>query len=154
MSIGRLKKRELGMKIKVLNIAQPNAHYVFYNGKNVENRSMQTKRRGLIAIYGSKTVQKDRFEYSIANIEDCSFGYIVGFVELVDCITKKEVTSKTKEWFSGEYGWVLKNPIALKTPIKVSPPKGAIIWWELKGSKAKKCLDQLPKNLLSRLCTE
>lgn len=149
-----MKEKTAIIKIKVLNIAQPNAHYVIFKGKNVENRSRQTKKRGLIAIYGSKTFNKTRFEDAIVEKEDCDFGYIIGFVELVNCITKKEVNSKTKKWFVGKYGWVLINPISLKVPIKVRPPNGAIIWWELKGARAKNCLNQIPKKLHSKLCAE
>ena len=139
------------MRIKVLNIAQPNAHNVIYSGKNVENRSQATKIRGLIAIYASKTVQKWRFEGSLVNQEECDFGSIIGFVEVVDCITDKDVGPKTKKWFIGEYGWILANPIALKIPIKITPPRGAIIWWDLKDLELDKFLAELPEWLQKRL---
>lgn len=137
-------------KMKALNIAQPNAHNVIFNGKNVENRSMITKKLGIIAIYGSKTYQKWRFENADVLKEECTFGAIIGFAELVGCITEEEVTKKTKYWFLGEYGWVLENPIALKEPILVSPPNGAIIWWDLKGAKLDKCLQQIPSAKLKK----
>ncbi|MDP7320853.1 MAG: SWIB/MDM2 domain-containing protein [Bacteriovoracaceae bacterium] len=130
-------------EVKVLNVAQPNAHNIIFNGKNVENRSMATHIRGTIAIYASATYQKKRFEKSKVQKEECSFGCIIGFVDVVDCIVEEEVTAKTKKWFFGEYGYVLKNVRVLKKPIKVKPPKGAVIWWNLDGKLMDECLKQI-----------
>ena len=130
-------------EIKVLNIAQPNAHYIMFDGKNVENRTMTSSYRGTIAIYASKTYQKSLFEDQEITKEDCSFGCIVGFADIVDCIVEEEVTKKTKEWFCGPYGYILENIRPLKEPIAVTPPKGAIIWWTLKGANVQKCLSQI-----------
>lgn len=130
-------------ELKVLNIAQPNAHNIMFNGKNVENRSMPTKIRGTIAIYASATYDKRRFEKSKVKKEECSFGCIIGFVDVVDCISKSEVTSATKKWFYGEYGYVLENIRVLKKPIEVNPPRGAIIWWTLEGKEVNQCLKQI-----------
>jgi hypothetical protein len=142
-------------KIKVLNIAQPNAHNVVFNGKNVENRSSSTKIRGTIAIYGSKTLNRDRFDgqsgKNRVEEEDCAFGCIIGFADVVECITEDEVTSKTSKWFSGPYGYVLENMVPLKNPIPVSPPRGAIIWWGLEGEKLEDCLKQLPADLKKKM---
>ena len=136
-------------EMKVLNIAQPNAHNVIFNGKNVENRSSATKIRGTIAIYGSKTINRDRFEGQMCgthvNEEDCSYGCIIGFADVVDCITEEDLTSKTKKWFSGPFGYVLENIVTLKKPIPVSPPRGAIIWWTVTGENLDSCLGQLPE---------
>ena len=131
-------------ELKVLNIAQPNAHNVIFNGKNVENRNMISKFRGTIAIYASKTFSKSRFENQKVPKEDCSFGCIIGFVDIVDCISEKEVTAKTRKWFIGPYGYVFKNVVILKKPIEVLPPQGAVIWWTLSGKKLTSCLSQLP----------
>lgn len=138
-------------RIKVLNIAQPNAHYVIFNGKNVENRSKAFNGRGSIAIYASKTMNKRRFENSKVKPEDCAFGAIIGFAEVVDCITEDQVTPATKKWFQGEYGYVLTNVIPLKTPIKVKPPNGAVTWWVLDGASLEKCLDQITASQLAAL---
>jgi hypothetical protein len=141
-------------EMKVLNIAQPNAHNVIFNGKNIENRSTPTKIRGTIAIYGSKTCSRDRFEnqkIGDVKIEDCSFGFIIGFVDVVDCIVEDQLKSETKKWFQGPYGYVLENPIALPRPIAVSPPKGAIIWWTIDGPKLQECLNQIPERKIIAL---
>lgn len=132
--------KENSPSMKVLNIAQPNAHSVMFEGKNVENRSTTTNIRGTVAIYASKNRNRldpedDGSEYS--------FGTIVGFADVVDCITKSQVTKETKEWFQGPYGWVLTNIVPLKKPIAVTPPKGAIKWWSVSGEALEKCLSQL-----------
>ena len=73
--------------MKVLNIAQPNAHNVIFNGKNIENRSSNTKIRGTIAIYASKTLNGNRFEGQPKNAQvtedECSYGCIIGFVDVM-----------------------------------------------------------------------
>lgn len=48
--------------LKVLNISQPFAHFIFHKGKNIENRSRGTTIRGTIAIYASKTKRKGNFK--------------------------------------------------------------------------------------------
>lgn len=131
-------------EIKVLNIAQPNAHNIFVNGKNVENRNMPSNFRGTIAIYGSKTYSKSRFEGQDVKKEDCTFGCILGFVDIVDCITESEVKLDTEQWFSGPYGYVFENAVLLETPIEISPPQGAVVWWTLTGDELQKCLNTLP----------
>ena len=74
-------------EMKALNIAQPHAHKIFNNGKNVENRSMPVKFRGSILIYASKTKRPENSEDSKVKPEQCSSGAIIGMVDLVDCIT-------------------------------------------------------------------
>ena len=133
-------------EIKVLNIAQPNAHYVMFNDKNIENRSMVSYFRGTIAIYASATFNKNRFKDSLVEKDQCSFGSIIGFVDIVDCIVEEELTEETKEWFGGPYGYVFKNVRVLNKPIEVKPPKGAIVWWTLEGEQVAQCLEQINLN--------
>ncbi len=127
--------------LQVLNIAQPWAHCVVHEAKNVENRSQNLKKRGTIAIYASKTVDQGRFAacldlYGIAiKSSEVPLGAIVGIVEVVDVITKEQVTAKTKKWYVSKFGYVFENIIALKKPIQVSPPKGAVKFWPLEDQK-------------------
>lgn len=129
--------------LKVLNIAQPNAHYIFHSGKNIENRTMITSIRGTVAIYASKTFSAARFEDADVDKSDCEFGVILGFVDIVDCITEDKAKGRLEKWFFGPYGYVLENSILLSNPIEVSPPKGAITWWDLAGSAKDLCLEQI-----------
>lgn len=132
--------------MKALSIAQPWAECIVSKGKNVENRSWSTKQRGFVAIHASASYSKARFDYCYEDYrirlkrDDLPFGVIVGFAEIVDVITENELTSRTKKWFGGEYGFVLKNVIKLKEPI---PAKGSLGFWKLKGNTLKKCLGQL-----------
>jgi hypothetical protein len=136
--------REDIKSMKVLNIAQPHANDVIFNGKNVENRTTTAKFRGTIAIYASK----NRNRLSDGDAEsDMAFGAIIGFVDVIDCITEDQVSKDTKKWFQGPYGWVFKNPVVLKKPILVSPPQGAVKWWTLTEEPLDKCLSQLPDAL-------
>jgi hypothetical protein len=139
---------EIIKEIKVLNIAQPNAHDVIFNGKNVENRSMITKYRGTIAIYASKNKLHLR---GGEDTDSMAFGAIIGFVDIFDCITKDEVSSKTRKHFQGPNGWVLENIVALKEPIPVNPPGGAVTWWSLSGEDLDKCLEQIPSKIKKQM---
>jgi hypothetical protein len=139
-------------EITVLNIAQPWAHCILKYGKNVENRSQNLKKRGTIAIYASANLSKERFEACNNDKrikitpEEVSFGCIVGFVDVVDVIRRKDVSARTKKWFydhRSNYGYILKNPVFLKKPVKVKPPAGAVKFWFLKGPKLKACLAQI-----------
>ena len=133
-------------ELRSLSIAQPWAECIISKGKNIENRSWDTRIRGYIAIHASGAYTPIRFESCHNNYgikidpDDVSYGAIVGFAEIVDVVTKKGLTSKTKKWFQGDYGFVLKNVIKLKNPI---PVKGGLSFWKLKGATLKKCLDQL-----------
>jgi hypothetical protein len=40
--------------------------------------------------------------------EDLKRGGIVGEVEVVDCVTESD-----SPWFTGDYGFVLRNPVVL-----------------------------------------
>lgn len=136
-------------KMTALCIAQPWAYCIFEKGKNVENRSQNLKKRGTIAIYASRSLDRGRFAYCNEDLrikitpDDIPFGAIVGFVDVVEVITKKTVTRNTRKWFSGEYGYVLKNPVTLKNPISAKPPNGVVKFWELRGKMLEKCLSQL-----------
>jgi len=142
VSVKKAKLKEL----RSLSIAQPWAECIVSKGKNIENRSWDTRIRGYIAIHASGSYSPVRFEYCYEDYrikidpDAVYYGAIVGFAEIVDVVTKKELTSKTKKWFQGDYGFVLKNVIKLKNPV---PVKGGLSFWKLKGATLKKCLDQL-----------
>lgn len=135
-------------ELKVLNVSQPFAHFIFHKGKNIENRSRGTTIRGTIAIYASKTKRKGNFKDQsepVITEEDCSFGAIIGLVDIVDCITGFQVTDETRKWFNGPFGYVFANPRLLKTPINAEPPKGAVTWWTLTDDNLQKILNQIDK---------
>lgn len=133
-------------ELKALSIAQPWAECIVSKGKNIENRSWDTKYRGYVAIHASKSRNLGRFEYCQEEYklnltpDNVDFGAIVGFAEIVNVITKKQLTKETKKWFQGEYGFHLKNIIKLEKPVKTN---GALSFWKIEGNILKKILDQL-----------
>jgi hypothetical protein len=134
-------------EMRALSVIQPWATCIIHHGKNVENRKQITHLRGTIAIHASKKKEFERFawlEEDYRIILDCDslpYGAIIGFADIVDVITRKTVTSQTKKWFAGKYGYVLQNIVILKKPI---PAKGALGFWRLKGAALNKCLKQVP----------
>lgn len=102
--------------------------------------------RGTIAIHASAKKDQDRFDWLKSDYGiylDSSvtpYGAVIGFADIVDVVTKKNLTSRTKKWFMGDYGYVLENIVILKEPV---PAKGALGFWRLRGAPLKKCLDQL-----------
>lgn len=134
-------------EMRALSVMQPWAYCIAHKGKNVENRPRTTHMRGTIAIHASAGRDPERFEWlkddHNINLDPNTvpFGAIVAFADIVDVITKKQVTGKTKKWFQGDYGYVLENVVVLKKPIAV---KGALSFWKLKGTVLKKCLEQVP----------
>ena len=132
--------------LKALSVAQPWAECIVSKGKNVENRSWNTSFRGYFAIHASASIDFGRFEtceeeYGVSlDPETVSLGAIVGFANLVEVVTERELSPKTKKWFMVEHGFVLENVIRLKKPVKV---KGALSFWEIPAAAKKACLAQM-----------
>ena len=95
--------------------------------KDIENRTWSTRFRGTILVHAGQGMTRD--EYCIA--QECAYpfgialppfpslerGGIVGQVDIIDC-----VSDSLSQWFFGEYGFVLENPVALP----FCPCKGAL----------------------------
>jgi hypothetical protein len=122
--------------MKALTVKQPWPYAIFHLGKPIENRDWDTRFRGDIAIHTSKKVSKADFALSCAAIahivgevdsvppqNELPHGYIVGMVEIVDCISTSD-----SPWFFGDYGFVLANPVLLPEPI---PASGALGLWDV-----------------------
>ena len=93
--------------MKCLSIRQPHAYDIFFNGKDIENRTWVTKHRGPIIIHISNRPYGD-----------LPIGCLFGIVEIVDCVRDHE-----SKWFFGPNGLVLKNPVSFVTPL---PYKGKL----------------------------
>lgn len=116
-----------------LSIRQPWAWLILYAGKDIENRDWPTKFRGRVLIHASKTCTKREYEdamdfmtdrqilqgigMNIPSIKGMDRGGIVGSVEIVDCVTRSD-----SPWFTGQYGFVLRNP----KPMPFIPWKGRL----------------------------
>lgn len=121
--------------MKALSIRQPWAWAILEAGKDIENRDWFTRFRGTIAVHAAKGLTKDEHTWASMEIEDiCGLrppafpmlktrGFIVGTVEIVGCVSRSN-----SPWFFGDYGFVLRNPQKLKTPIYC---KGALSFWEV-----------------------
>lgn len=101
--------------LPALSIRQPWCWLILNCGKDVENRDWKTNYRGPLLIHAGKQMDKDfpwgQLDTPDRNMpltKDYPLGGIVGIATLVDV-----VTSSTSPWFSGRYGFVLRDVQAL-----------------------------------------
>lgn len=123
--------------MKALSIRQPWADLIVsgepvcigsalkgYAIKDVENRSRRTHYRGKVLVHASKRWEADAAQelrgkgVCIGAIKDYPAGAIIGSVYIVDCVTESN-----SPWFTGPFGWVLKNPVVFPQPV---PMKGRL----------------------------
>jgi hypothetical protein len=127
--------------MKVLSVKNPWAYLIIYRGKDIENRTWETKYRGPLLIHASKTsdlyayyclrAKIDRFSSVFMDTEEIekihSFdGCILGSVDLCGCVRHSESKWAEKEGF---WYWILQNP----KPCKPVPIKGSLGLWEYAG---------------------
>jgi hypothetical protein len=139
-------------KIDVMLLAQPWIQCVLYSNKNVENKSVNKKMHGTVAIYSSINKKNERFEdcktcYGIQHEYNPEItGKILGFVDIVDVIEPetKNIPRKYKKWWQPEYyGYVLENLRILKTPVAVSKKDGVVSWWTLNTKDKKRVIEAM-----------
>jgi|694.fasta_scaffold58428_4 hypothetical protein len=132
--------------MKALTIRQPWAGMVMEGNKKIENRGWETDYRGPLLIHtGTKkphsswleddSDEQDGSGYLVQN-ETLRYasGVILGTVELVDILTRKEALKKfpkQKEFMEqkiivGPYCWIFENPKVFK---KFIPCKGQLKLW-------------------------
>jgi hypothetical protein len=102
--------------MKTLSVIQPWVYCIFHLGKDIENRDMAFKHRGLLCIHSSKSWDREGYLYlrrvmeiDVPDIEHHTFGRLEGIVEVTDCIDASD-----SKWFFGKYGLVLKEPREFK----------------------------------------
>lgn len=120
-------RRERGGVLKTLSIRQPWADAIIYCGKDIENRTWNTKFRGTFLVHAAKTVDPEAPEWVWSMVREFSpdvplLGGIIGSVELVDVVDKSD-----SKWFMGPKGFVLKNP----KPLPFQPIKGKLNFFEV-----------------------
>lgn len=102
--------------MKALSIRQPWAWLIIHGGKNIENRTWNTKFRGRFLVHSANKPALNRKEFlAFLNFwmipaDALEFGGIIGSVELVDVIQTNNIRSN---WWLGPHGFVLKEPKAL-----------------------------------------
>lgn len=111
------------MEIKTLSIKQPWAWAIIHAGKDIENRTWRTSFRGKVLIHASNSFDEKAYDHLYANKEKYGIklmptkeymiknsGGLYGLVEIT--AIRRGVQSVWKD--KNSFGWILKNPIALK----------------------------------------
>ncbi|WP_262031807.1 ASCH domain-containing protein [Microvirga sp. Mcv34] len=108
-----------------LSVRQPFAWAIFHAGMDVDNRDWPTQLRGRVLIHATATVRQEDYNAfqracrnpehwlcqailqsgGLPRKEDLLRGGILGEVEIADCVTEHP-----SPWFTGPYGFVLRNP--------------------------------------------
>jgi hypothetical protein len=112
--------------MKALTIKQPWAWAIVHAGKDIENRSWNTRLRGTIAIHAGLGYDKEAElprGIKVPTDREIVHGAIIGLVDIVDVVEKHR-----SKWFSGPFGFVLSNPRSLSNPI-LCP--GRLSFWEV-----------------------
>ena len=107
-----------------LSIRQPWAFLICAGSKDIANRNRRTDFRGRIYVHAAKRFDDAALEWLwnkgfnvmeallLSSPRIAVRGAIVGEVDIVDCVTESKSV-----WFTGEYGFVLANPVVYKKPI-------------------------------------
>ena len=125
------------VSLPCLSVRQPWASLIVHNFKPIENRTWPIAYRGPFLVHAGKTWGRDEQDAyrellqialdhnDMRRVEAIqrsqSFrGGIVGFATLSACISRdrwidagRRLYDGWKNWFCGDYGWILKNPVAL-----------------------------------------
>lgn len=128
-----------------LTIRQPWAHAILHLGKPIENRNWSTRVRGRVGLHAAKGMTLDEYEDAKAFIADIDPSLslpdfdrldraaLIGSVDVADC-----VKDHSSPWFQGPYGFILRNPIALREPV---PCKGALNFWDIPEDVMARCTE-------------
>ena len=99
--------------LRCLSIQQPHAALILNGRKDVENRTWNTKYRGVLYIHAGKRYDQ---QSPIAPIEPSRRKAIIGRVTLVECV--KWSKRHLPPWHQfGMIGWYLADPEILVDPI-------------------------------------
>jgi hypothetical protein len=94
--------------MSALSVRQPYAEQIMRGEKTIEYRSLNTRKRGRVYIYASKTPgYAEDFADMGLSPDDLPTGVLIGTVEITDCIK-----------FPGDYEWHLANPQRLPEHMK------------------------------------
>lgn len=113
--------------MKAINVDQPWAELIMLGIKRMELRNSRTSQRGRIAIRATQTVLEDQCRRFDLDPEELPVGLILGSVELVEVIQmdqerwiemRAEHLSEAASPGEWRYGWRIKNPRRLATPIR------------------------------------
>jgi hypothetical protein len=120
--------------MKALTIRQPHANRIFYQCKDIENRTWCRNISGLVAIHAGAQLESDDLKPKDSRVQ-MVLGAIIGVVDVVDCVEEHK-----SKWFNGPYGFVLANPRLLPKPI---PFKGKLGFWDVPSKIEREIRKQL-----------
>lgn len=107
--------------MKCISIQQPWAGLILTGYKDIENRSWSTAHRGRLAIHAGAKMYEDSFTSATAimkrigkridprGMAQFTRSAIVGYVDLIDIVVESD-----SPWYTGDIGWILANPVAIK----------------------------------------
>lgn len=109
--------------MRAISIQQPWAWAILHAGKDVENRTWTTRYRGEIAIHATRLQTEWKLPKGVAPPAPGALVQkaVLGVVEIVEV-----VNHSSSRWFTGPYGFVLRNPRPLRQP--VACPGNQNIW--------------------------
>jgi hypothetical protein len=114
--------------MRALSVRQPWAWAIFHAGKDIENRSWRTSHTvGTIAVHASTGVDPlERLPKGVRcpDRHELVRSAIIGVVDVVAVVAK----SRSRWFYRGQQGWVLRNPRLLRKPIACS---GKLGLWHL-----------------------
>lgn len=115
--------------MKALSIRQPWAWAIVHAGKDVENRTWRTSRRGEFFVHAARTYDTDGHWFLerelglvVPPMKYLPAGGIIGRARLIDCVTKS-----LSPWFSGPYGFVIRDA----RPVEFFRCNGALGFFEV-----------------------
>ena len=132
--------------MKALSVKQPWVYAILHEGKDIENRSWQRSFRGWLALHASAQPRRDAVfprGIRVPELGTLDYSAICGVARVMDMVSK----SRSK-WFwrtddgTTNYGWVLADVTALKTPISC---KCALGLWEVSPKIFREIQRQLSK---------
>ncbi len=109
--------------MKAISIQQPWAWAILHAGKDIENRSWSTTHRGDVAVHATRMQEGYALPPGVAPPSDdrLTLRAVIGIVEIVDVVTRSP-----SRWFTGPFGFVLRNPRVLSRPVPC--PGNQRIW--------------------------
>ena len=118
--------------MKALSIRQPWIYAILHLGKEVENRTWDTKYRGPLLLHAGKAMCSDDYEFICEQAEKQGLaaprrdqierGGIVGICDVADMVENHK-----SPWFHGQVGWLLKNA----RPLPFVPMRGHLGLFEV-----------------------
>ena len=120
--------------MKALSIRQPWAWLIVHGHKDVENRAWPTGFRGRFLVHAGRQLDQEGYRRArsrtglvLPPADELARGGIVGEAEIVDCVDEYP-----GPWFSGPYGFVLRNA----RPLPFRPLAGRLGFFEVEADEA------------------